>query len=78
MKNLYQSPPPLSNQLLVPRRWPLSGRSTAFSQVERRANFVLYLIFEQVGNYGGYTEYNVGIKFFHWLFLLQQKYSNVL
>lgn len=43
----------------------------------KEEQILLHIISEQVGNYGGYTEYNVGIKFLHCLFLLQQKYSNV-
>ena len=43
----------------------------------KEEQILFYIISEQVGNYGGYTEYNVGIKILLWLFLSQQKYSNV-
>lgn len=43
----------------------------------KEEQILFYIISEQVGNYEGYTEYNVGIKILHWLFLLQQKNSNV-
>lgn len=44
----------------------------------KEEQILFYIISEQVGNYGGYTEYNVGIKILLWLFLSQQKYSNVV
>ena len=43
----------------------------------KEEQILFYIISEQVGNYGGYTEYNVGIKILLWLFLSQQKYSNI-
>ena len=43
----------------------------------KEEHILFYIISQQEGNYGGYIEYNVEIKFLHWLFLLQQKYSNV-
>lgn len=50
-------PPPLSDHLMVPRRWPLSGGSTAFSYVERGANFVLFDL-STSGN-EGYLQQNI-------------------